>query len=100
LKIHEPADFTALLELCSGLKEGWAMRYHVLLAMLRCSVPVIPFPYDKKVLSLCKEAGVDTDIGATSFDCPVKARRDFVSDAMVRYELMKTAFIRYMDGSG
>ncbi|HEY9071506.1 MAG TPA: polysaccharide pyruvyl transferase family protein, partial [Candidatus Ozemobacteraceae bacterium] len=54
LRIHEPSDFSALLAAAPVLREGWAMRYHVLLALLRAGVPVRALPYDEKARHLAE----------------------------------------------
>jgi hypothetical protein len=54
----QPERFGELLTFCGRLREGWAMRYHVLLAMLRAGLPTVALPYDDKVASLAREAGL------------------------------------------
>ncbi|NLI77766.1 MAG: hypothetical protein GX442_15190 [Candidatus Riflebacteria bacterium] len=55
LEVREPASFTELMRLGRGLSEGWAMRFHVVLAWLRAGLPVVPLAYDDKVDGLCRE---------------------------------------------
>lgn len=58
LPVDEPADFPSLLTTTARLREGWAMRYHVLLAMLRSGIPVRALPYDRKAMQLAANAGL------------------------------------------
>ncbi len=55
LEVGEPASFTDLMRLGRRLSEGWAMRFHVVLAWLRAGLPVVPLAYDNKVDGLCRE---------------------------------------------
>lgn len=95
IKVLTPADFSSLIDASSSLREGWAMRYHVLLAMLRAGIPVVPLPYDGKVLSLCREAGVaPNDNHGEDF----RARRPnpyFIPALDSRFNAMRRAFTNY-----
>lgn len=72
LSIHEPADFPALMSTAARLREGWAMRYHVLLAMLRAGIPVRALPYDHKAMHLAASAGLP--IPSPDDDAPPEPR--------------------------
>ncbi|MBI3040014.1 hypothetical protein HYY75_13355, partial [bacterium] len=90
-------DFSDLLRFCENLSEGWAMRYHVLLAMLRANVPVVPLVCDEKIRSLSIEAGI---IGngetKTVFAKPKKASTAFFAEHKKRFEAMRNAFYSYI----
>ncbi|HNW35117.1 MAG TPA: polysaccharide pyruvyl transferase family protein, partial [Candidatus Ozemobacteraceae bacterium] len=58
LPVYEPVDFPSLMADARRLREGWAMRYHVLLAMLRAGIPVRALPYDNKARQLAASAGI------------------------------------------
>ncbi len=87
-----PTGFQDLVGFCRGLREGWAMRYHVLLAMLRANIPVVPLPYDPKVVSLCLEAGIHEVSGEPS---PMQSRPEFVLTARNRLVAMSEAFLAH-----
>lgn len=97
LSIRLPGDFSELMALCAALREGWAMRYHVLLAMVRAGIPVVPLPYDEKARSLCREAGVDDAIDPGS---EIAARRPdptFIPRLEARFNAMREAFIAHLE---
>ena len=92
--IKDCDDFASLIGLSAQLCEGWAMRYHVLLAMLRAGIPVIPLPYDEKVRSLCEEAGISlpVDVRQAPF-LACHPRPDFSETLLARFQSMKRAFL-------
>ncbi|MBF0500288.1 MAG: polysaccharide pyruvyl transferase family protein [Candidatus Riflebacteria bacterium] len=97
IDLRSPADFTELLECCSTLSEGWAMRYHVVLAMLRTGIPVVPLPYDEKVRSLCREAGIEAASIMPATTMPRVSSAGFLPMLTGRFEAMKKAFLGTAD---
>lgn len=90
--------FPELMTAAGGLREGWAMRYHVLLAMLRADIPVIPLPYDDKVRSLCEEAGMI--LPADPLQAPYTACRphpEFPARLKTRFNRMREAFLARLE---
>ncbi|HOY65516.1 MAG TPA: polysaccharide pyruvyl transferase family protein [Candidatus Ozemobacteraceae bacterium] len=93
LRIHEPADFSALLADASVLREGWAMRYHVLLALLRAGVPVRALPYDGKARHLAEAAGLPVpEPGDSAPSRAERAARAFLIAEEERFARMSEAF--------
>ncbi len=90
--------FPELLQAARSLREGWAMRYHVLLAMLRADIPVIPLPYDEKVRALCEEAGMI--LPADPCQAPYTACRphpEFPTRLAARFTRMREAFLAQLE---
>ncbi len=90
LSVHEPADFPALMLTAARLREGWAMRYHVLLAMLRAGIPVRALPYDHKARQLAASAGLP--IPSPDDAAPPKPRTalpDFLAAETAKIAVMK-----------
>ncbi len=97
LSIRLPGDFSELMGLCATLREGWAMRYHVLLAMLRAGIPVVPLPYDEKARSLCREAGVDDGMEPSAEIAAMTPAAGFVPRLEGRFALMRSAFAGFLE---
>lgn len=95
IPVHVPEDFSALLTACMAFDQGWAMRYHVVLAMLRTGVAIVPLPYDEKVRSLCREAGIETQGMNHASVSPQIAAPDFMDTLQKRFVKMKTAFLEW-----
>ena len=96
LPVRQPADFSDLMSLCATLREGWAMRYHVLLAMLRAGIPVVPLPYDEKARSLCREAGVDDGIDPATEVPAQRPCAEFLPMMETRFTAMREAFATWL----
>lgn len=86
-----PGGFADLVSGCRVLAEGWAMRYHVVLAMLRAGIPVRALCYDDKVLTLARAAGLVTPgeghISGTARRVPLA----FLQEQRQRLEHMQAA---------
>jgi len=91
--VRQPDSFRMLMDLCQGLTEGWAMRYHVLLAMLRMGLPVRPLVYDAKVADLCREAGLGTLPIGTFAPSARRPEATFTTRLTGRFEAMRHAFL-------
>jgi len=92
LPVYEPVDFPSLLGDAKRLREGWAMRYHVLLAMLRAGIPVRALPYDNKARQLAASAGIP--VPSSSDACPPQpgiAAEAFIAAEQGRLTIMKTS---------
>ena len=99
LSVHEPDNFSQLIQICRQFPEGWAMRFHVLLAMLRADIKVVPLPYDQKVRTLCMEAGLPLPSDERRVSNPRKAAPTFTSRMQSRYFHMQKAFTNLLTGS-
>jgi polysaccharide pyruvyl transferase WcaK-like protein len=105
IPVFQPAAFGDLLGFAEGLTEGWAMRYHVVLGMLRAGIPVMALPYDPKVTHLCLEPGIFPIPsawlpGRSSPVAPpaslLQASPAFHHSALTRLAEMKQAFQEYL----
>lgn len=90
--LFSPSSFGELCQGVCGLKGAWAMRYHVVVALLRMRIPTIPLCYDDKVSSLSIEAGLNPEtseftLAADSFNLKMSSRAD----------LMKSAFNSWLE---
>jgi len=95
LSVHEPADFPALMSTAARLREGWAMRYHVLLAMLRAGIPVRALPYDHKARHLAASAGLP--IPSPDDAAPPEPRTalpDFLATETAKIAVMKDRLLQ------
>ncbi|HNV71137.1 MAG TPA: polysaccharide pyruvyl transferase family protein [Candidatus Ozemobacteraceae bacterium] len=98
IEIFSFESFSELLSIATHLREGWAMRYHVVLAMLRANLPTIPLPYDEKVRALCEEAGIPlpADPGQAPF-VACRPATDFPRRLQQRFQSMRAAFLAELE---
>ena len=94
------ATFSELLGFSNhALSRGIAMRYHVIMALIRMHVPLLALAYDQKVLHLCREAGIEPwQVQDNTVPAFQTAQPAFFSTTQQRLQKMQAGLREFLDG--